>query len=104
MAYLNWASALLSGRIIDEAQSILNGPTYSMFSFPGPVLGPLEWACPKHLGLSSIDCGLTLGVFPRPCTNGVSLPRQITSVAPPIKPQNTLSLNISHLLGTSRGG
>ena len=62
-----------------------------MFSFLGPVLGPLERACPGHLGLSSIACGLALGVFIRPCTNGVALPRRIASVAPPIKTQTTLS-------------
>ena len=33
---------------VDGAQSILNAHPYSMFSFPGPILGPLEWACPEH--------------------------------------------------------
>ena len=61
----------------------LNAHLYSMFSFPGKVLGPLEWACPEHFGLSSIACGLALGVFIRPCTNGVSFPRRSASVVPP---------------------
>ena len=85
MTNLNWASARLSGRIIDGAQSILNAHPYSMFSFPGPVLGSLERACPEHLELSSMACGLELGVFARLCTNRVSLPRRIASVVPPIK-------------------
>ena len=46
-------------------------------SFSGPVLGTLKWACPEYLGLSSIACGLALGIFTRRCTNGVSLPRRI---------------------------
>ena len=82
---------------IDRAQSILNAYLYSMFSFPGPLLGHLEWTCPEHLWSSSIACGLALGVFTRPCTNGVSLPHQIASVAPPIKPQTTLSQRTSYI-------
>ena len=34
-----------------------------------PVLGPLKWACPEHLGLSSIACRLALGASTHPCTN-----------------------------------
>ena len=86
----------LNGRIIDEAQSILYAHLYSMFSFPGPVLGSLEWACPEHLGLSSVDCGLVLGIFTRPCTNAVSFPRRIAGVAPPIKPQ-PCDLSVPHI-------
>ena len=103
MTYLNWASARLSGQIIiDGARSIINAHPYSMFLFPGPVLGPLDWDCPEHLELSSIASGLVLGVFIRPCTNGASLPRRIASVAPPIKPQTRLSQRgtyIEHLEG-----
>ena len=51
----------------------------------------LGMGLPKHLGLSSIVCGLALDVFISPFTNGVSLPRSIASVAPPLKPQTTLS-------------
>ena len=69
----------------------LNAHLYSMFSFPGPVLGHREWACPEHLRLSSIACGLAFGVFTRLYTNGVSLPCRIASVMPPIKSQTTLS-------------
>ena len=73
MTYLSREFSRLRGRIIDEMRSNLNAHPYSMFSFPGSILGPLEWACPEYLGLSSIVCGLALGVFTLPCTNGVSL-------------------------------
>ena len=89
--YLNLASPRLGGRIIDGALSILNAYLHSMVLFPGPIVGPLEWACPENLGLSSIACGLELSVFTRPRINGVLLPRRIASVAPPAKPQTTLS-------------
>ena len=91
MTYLNWASKLLIGQIINGAQSIPNAHPYFMFSFSGPVLGLVEWAFPEDLWLSSIACELELGVFASSCTNGVSLPRRIASVAPPIKPQTMLS-------------
>ena len=60
-----------------------------MFSFPGPVLDPLEWACPEDLGLSSIPVDWCWSVSTCPCTNGILLPCRI--VAPPIKLQTTLS-------------
>ena len=63
-----------------------------------------EWARPEHLGLSSIACGLALGIFTRACANGVSLPRQIASVAPLIKLQTTLSQRGANTSGTSKGG
>ena len=91
MTYLSWEFSRLRGRIIDGMRSNLNAHPYSMFSFPRSVLGPLEWACPEYLGLSSIVCGLALGVFTLPCTNGVSFLHRIASVAPPIKPHITLS-------------
>ena len=34
-----------------------------MFSFPGPVLSPFEWACPEHLGLSSNRLRTGVGCF-----------------------------------------
>ena len=55
---------------------------------PRASLGLMEQACPEHFGFSSIACGLVLGVFLRPCTNGVSLPRRICK--PLNKPQTTL--------------
>ena len=76
---------------------------YSVFSFLGPVLSSLEWTCPEQLGLSSIACGLALGVFIRPCTNRVLLFRRIASVAPQNKPQ-TKSTQRAPYMDTSRGG
>ena len=67
-----------------------------------PALGSLKSTCSEHFGLSSIACRLALGVFIRLCTNGVSLHRRIASVAPPNKPQTTLSQRapyIGHLKG-----
>ena len=81
----------LIGRVIDGVQSIPQAHSYSMFSFLGPVLDPMEWVCPEHLGFKSFSCGLALGVFIRPCTNGVSHPRPIASVVPLNKPQTALS-------------
>ena len=49
------------------------GHPYFVFSVIGPVLGILERACPEHLELSLIACGLTFGIFIRPYTSGVSL-------------------------------
>ena len=54
---------------------------------PGLVPGLLGWAYPEQLGLSSNACGLVLGDFIHPCTNGVSLLHRIASVAPLSKPQ-----------------
>ena len=54
---------------------------------PGPVPDLLGWAYPEQPGLSSTACGLVLGDFIRPCTNGVSLLHRIASVAPLSKPQ-----------------
>ena len=54
---------------------------------PGPVPGLLGWAYPEQLGLSSTACGLVLGDYIRPCTNGVSLLHRIASVALLRKPK-----------------
>ena len=54
---------------------------------PGLVPDLLGWAYPEQLGLSSTSCGLVLGDFIFPCTNGVSLLHRIASVAPLRKPQ-----------------
>ena len=89
-------------RNINGAQSIPNANLYSMFSFPGPVLRPLEWTCSEYLGSSSIACGLALGVCTSPCTNEVLLLRRIANVLPMIKLQTTLSQRapyIGHLEG-----
>ena len=59
----------------------------SVFLCPGPVAGLLERAYPERLGLSLTACGLVLGDFIYPCTNGFSLLHQIASVAPLNKPQ-----------------
>ena len=49
---------------------------------PEPLLGLLGWASPKQLGLSSTASRPVLGDSICPCTNGVSLPHRIASVAP----------------------
>ena len=54
----------------------------SVLLFPRPVPGLLGLAYPEQLGLSSTACGLVLGDFIRPCTNGVSLLHRIANVAP----------------------
>ena len=50
-----------------------------------PVTGSRLY--PKQLGLSSTACGLVLGDFICPCTNGVLLLHRLASVAPLSKPQ-----------------
>ena len=59
----------------------------SVLLCPRPVPGLLGWAYPEQLELNSTACGLVLGNFIHPCTNGVSLLHQIVSVAPLSKPQ-----------------
>ena len=59
----------------------------SVFLCPGPVAGLSERAYLERLGLSLTACGLVLGDFIRPCTNGVSLLHRIMSVASFNKPQ-----------------
>ena len=50
---------------------------------------PMGMACPDHHGSGSTACGLVLGVFSRPCTNGALLLHRIASVALQNKRQNT---------------
>ena len=72
-------------------------------SLEGLVLGPMEWACPEHLGLSSIVCGLALGVFTRPWTNGS---RSLADLRVWCHRSNRRPryLNVPHTSGTSKGG
>ena len=81
------ASALLNGQITNGKWSTVKVLPGSVLLCPRPVPGLLGWACPEQLGLSSTACGLVLGDFIRPCTNGVSLLHRIASVAPLSKPQ-----------------
>ena len=67
MSYLEETSTWIRGRIIDGERSVLKPHPYFVCSLLGPVLGPFKWACPEHLGLSSIACGLAQGIFIRPC-------------------------------------
>ena len=73
------ASALLNGQITNGKRSSVEMLPGSVLLCPRPLLG---WAYPEQLGLSSTACGLVLGNYIRPCTNGVSLLHRIASVAP----------------------
>ena len=64
------------------------------------VPGLLEWAYPEQLGLSSTACGLVLGDFIRPCTNGVSLLHRIASVVPLSKPHIICYNSVPYASGT----
>ena len=75
------ASAPLNGQTTNRKRSIVKMFPGSVLLCPGPVPGLLGWAYHEQLGLSSTACGLVLGDFIRPCTNGVSLLHRIASVA-----------------------
>ena len=81
------ASALLNEQITNGKRSTVKMLPGSVLLCPRPVPGLLGWAYAEQLGLSSTACGLVLGDFIRPCTNGVSLLHRIASVAPLSKPQ-----------------
>ena len=91
--YLNKASAWLSGRILDGAQSTSTAHPYSVFPFLVSVLGPLEWPCPKtRTSLVKLNRLLTgVGRFHLSMYKWVSLPSRIASVAPPNKLQTEIS-------------
>ena len=70
---------------------------------PKPVLGHSERACPEHLGLSLIACGLVLGIFTRPCTNESRSLAELR-VWRHRSNRRPRDLNTSHKPSTSRGG
>ena len=93
-------STLLNGQIKNGKQSTVKMLPGSVFLCPGPVPGPLGWAYPEQLGLSSTACGLALGDYICPCTNGVSLLHRIASMAPLSKPQPCTN-NVPYTSGTT---
>ena len=78
---MNWIFVQLNGPTLNGARNTRSVHLISVLSFLGQALGQLGWACPDHHGSGSTACGLVLGVFSRPCTNGALLLHQIASVA-----------------------
>ena len=58
---------------------------YNRAFVPGIGARPVEMGLPRAAWVRSTACGLVLGDFIHPCTNGVSLFHRIASVAPLIK-------------------
>ena len=81
------ASMLLNGQITNRKQITVKVFRGSMLLYLGPMPDLLGWAYPEQLKLGSTACGLVLGNFIHPCTNGFSLLHLIASVAFLSKPQ-----------------
>ena len=60
----------LNGLTLNGARNTRSAHLISVLSFLGQALGQWGWACPDHHGSGSTTCGLVLGAFSRPCTNG----------------------------------